>query len=395
LNAPVASAGTPAALPRLGLAQWAAVWATLATLSACWLLTAEAGQQGAVRWDRSLAINLGSLLLWAVLSVPLVRAARRHPLRAEAGSHSRRLVGLGVRTALAIACALSHGVLLTFVLVAMLPSELWLESYRPLLLHALRHNFHFDLLIAALVLFADESVGWYRRFEQRRVETARLAEQVATQRLAAARLRLRPSFVYRALDAIARAIPDDARRAEQMILRLAALLRNLLESGGEGVASGREELDFARAYLEVESGRLGDALDWRLDAAPAALAAEMPRLTLQPLLEAAVEALEREAPPARLAVTLAGDGERLRLEIEAALAEPTGGPLDPAALNDALAAAGSRLTRQRPAARLRTWCERPSPGRVLAGLELAEPAHHESDVATPAPPGEEVVWSRS
>ncbi|MCM2268846.1 MAG: histidine kinase [Thermoanaerobaculia bacterium] len=395
MNAPPYAGEAPAALPRLGLGQWAAVWATLATLSACWLLTAEASQQGGARWDRSVVINLGSLLLWALLSAPLVRVARRHPLHGDgAAAPRRRLRGLALKAALALACALAHVVLLTFVLVAMLPFDLRLESYRPLLEHTLRHNLHFDLLIAALVLFADESLGWYRRFEQRRVETARLAEQVATERLAAARLRLRPSFVFRALDAIARAIPADARRAEQMVLRLAALLRALLESGGEGAASAREELDFARAYLEVEQGRIGARLTWELDAEPAALASELPRLTLQPLLEAAVEALERRGEPAKLTLRLRGEAERLRVELDAAVAGDAS-PLDVATLGDALAAARARVARLRPAADLRVWCERPSAGRVLAGFELVEPTAAETNATAPGAPSEEVVWSRS
>lgn len=394
MNALPHAGDAPSALPRLGLAQWAAVWATLATLSACWLLTAEASQQGGVRWDRSVVINLGSLLLWALLSAPLVRVARRHPLHGDGAAAPRRLRGLALKAALALACALAHVVLLTFVLVAMLPFELRLESYRPLLEHTLRHNLHFDLLIAALVLFADESLGWYRRFEQRRVETARLAEQVATERLAAARLRLRPSFVFRALDAIARAIPVDARRAEQMVLRLAALLRALLESGGEGTASAREELDFARAYLEVEQGRIGAQLTWELDAEQAALAGELPRLTLQPLLEAAVEAIERHGEPAKLTLRLRGEAEHLRVELDAAVAG-LASPLEVATLGDALAAARARVARLRPGAALRTWCERPSVGRVLAGFELVEPTAAETNAAAPGAPSEEVVWSRS
>lgn len=389
------STAVPASpLPRLGTAQWAAVWATLAVLSACWLLTAEAGGGGGARWDRSVTINFGSLLLWALLSVPLVRAARRHPLHGRSAARGRRLRGLAARALLATAFAAAHGVLLTGILAATLPFASQADAYRVLLAHTLRHNFLFDLLIASLVLFADESLGWYHRFEQRRVETARLAEQIATERLTAARLRLRPSFVFRALDSIGHEIPREPARAERMVLQLAALLRSLLETGGEGVATAREELDFARTYLEVEQGRLGDRLAWSLEADPQALVFELPRLTLQPLLEAAVEAAESAAAPARVALRLRATAGHLRLEIEARL-EGGAGPLPLTPVGDALAAARARLARSYAGAALRAECAPVEAGRVLAVLELAEPAEAESTESTPAAAGEEVVWSRS
>lgn len=389
---PGANPSTP--LHRLGLAQWATVWTALAVLSACWLLTAEGSAQGGARWDRSVAINFGSLVLWALLSVPLVRAARRFPLHGRETSRERALRGLSAKALLALACALTHGVLLTGILAATLPFAPRLEGYRLLLSHTLRHNLHFDLLIAALVLFADESFGWYHRYEQRRVEAARLAEQIATERLTAARLRLRPSFVFRALDSIGREIPRDPKRAERMVLQLAALLRALLETGGDDAATARDELDFARSYLEVECGRLGARLSWSLDAAPGALAVELPRLTLQPLLEAAVEATESDAAAARVELRLHGGEGRLRIELEASR-DPTSPPLETAPIHGALAAARARLERRYGGAELRSWCEPLAAGRVLAVLELIEPVVAESTQTTPAVAGEEVVWSRS
>lgn len=388
---PAAPPATP--LPRLGLAQWVAVWATLAVMSVCWLLTAEAGAGGGVRWDRSVTINFGSLLLWGLLSVPLVRAARRFPMHGAESSRWRLLSGLAARATLVGGFAFAHGVLLTAILASTLPVSAQLEALRPLLAHTLRHNFHFDLLIAALVLFANESLGWYQRFEQRRVETARLAEQIATERWTAARLRLRPSFVFRALDSIGREIPRRPERAERMVLQLAGLLRSLLETGGEGVATAREELEFARAYLEVERGRLDDRLVCSLDAEPGALDFELPRLTLQPLLEAAVEASESTDAPARIALRVRGGDGRFRVELEAEGGEETANR-QPAALREALAAASARIAHHAGGSILQTACAPDAAGRILATLELVPPADAEMTNVTPVA-GEEVVWSRS
>lgn len=106
-------------------------------------------------------------------------------------------------------------------------------------------------------------------------------------RLDALQARIRPHFLFNALNTIAslvRSRPDDA---EQAVLDLSELLRTGLRPDGRHTLG--EELDLVRGYLRIESQRLGDRLriDWQIaDDLP--LDQPVPALLLQPLVENAI-----------------------------------------------------------------------------------------------------------
>ncbi|MCP5117102.1 MAG: hypothetical protein GY953_40270, partial [bacterium] len=78
------------------------------------------------------------------------------------------------------------------------------------------------------------------------------------------------------------------RGAERMVARLGDFLRMTLESSGEQTVPLSRELEFLRAYLEIEQVRFGQRLDVRFDIQEAALTADVPNLILQPIVENAI-----------------------------------------------------------------------------------------------------------
>jgi two-component system sensor histidine kinase AlgZ len=112
----------------------------------------------------------------------------------------------------------------------------------------------------------------------------------ARARLAELQSRIRPHFLFNTLNTAVSLVRTDPARAEGVLEDLADLFRVALAdsgSGGGAVTLG-SELDLARRYLAIEALRFGDRLrlEWQLD--PAANAARLPPLMLQPLLENAV-----------------------------------------------------------------------------------------------------------
>jgi len=100
--------------------------------------------------------------------------------------------------------------------------------------------------------------------------------------------RLRPHFLFNALNTVARsALLEGATETEQLTRRLAALMRYSLGTGQAFVTIG-EELGIVREYLQFQSIRFGSRLRWEIEADPAAAASLIPRFTLQPLVENAV-----------------------------------------------------------------------------------------------------------
>ncbi|MEJ5183990.1 MAG: histidine kinase [Rectinemataceae bacterium] len=99
---------------------------------------------------------------------------------------------------------------------------------------------------------------------------------------------LKPHFLFNALNTIARmALVEQARETEQLVMKLAHLLRATLDERGNMSTLG-EELSLAESYLAFQQARFGARLRWDIRIAPTVRNAMIPRLLLQPLVENAV-----------------------------------------------------------------------------------------------------------
>lgn len=109
----------------------------------------------------------------------------------------------------------------------------------------------------------------------------------ASARLAELQARIRPHFLFNALNTALALVQVDPPRAERVLEDLAELFRVALSEHGAAVTLA-EEIELARRYLAIEQIRFGSRLQlsWELD--EGAGAARMPPLLLQPLVENAV-----------------------------------------------------------------------------------------------------------
>jgi sensor histidine kinase YesM len=106
---------------------------------------------------------------------------------------------------------------------------------------------------------------------------------------------INPHFVFNTLNAIVTVIHEDQDKAEELTLRLARLLRHVLDLRG-GLISLEAELDIARSYLEIEKVRLENRLRYSLEIPDALLQVPIPGMLLQPLVENAIKHGIRERP---------------------------------------------------------------------------------------------------
>ncbi|MGY6554825.1 MAG: sensor histidine kinase [Wenzhouxiangella sp.] len=148
-------------------------------------------------------------------------------------------------------------------------------------------------------------------------------------RLEALQARIRPHFLFNALNTIASLIHDRPDRAEQASLDLADLLRTGLKS--DEAHNLEDELALIRRYLRLEALRLEERLvvDWQLaDDLP--LGQPLPPLLLQPLVEnAIVHGISRRADGGELRI----EGRRIRFArirftISNPLADPDSRPVE-------------------------------------------------------------------
>jgi anti-sigma regulatory factor (Ser/Thr protein kinase) len=123
----------------------------------------------------------------------------------------------------------------------------------------------------------------------REVHESKLQGQLAIARLAALKMQLHPHFLFNALHTVGALVRTGrSAPAVQVVARLGDLLRRMLDGAMTQEVALREELEFIRAYLEIEQVRFEDRLVIRWDIQTAVLDAKVPHLILQPLVENAL-----------------------------------------------------------------------------------------------------------
>lgn len=138
------------------------------------------------------------------------------------------------------------------------------------------------------VVVAAHAYAYFVRGRLQEIERLKLRESLAHSELQALRAQLHPHFLFNTLQGISTLIDSDPVTAQRMLLALAALLRTVLKHGSTDLVTSREELEFVRAYLNLEHMRLGNRLEVRWQIAPEAYVALIPQLLLQPLIENAI-----------------------------------------------------------------------------------------------------------
>ncbi|MBD8525472.1 sensor histidine kinase [Pseudomarimonas arenosa] len=129
--------------------------------------------------------------------------------------------------------------------------------------------------------------------------------------------RIRPHFLFNSLNSILSLLRRDPVSAEWAIEDLSDLFRAAL-GAGQGTASLEEELSLCRRYLAIEQLRLTHRLkvEWQIDA-DVPMDMQLPRLTVQPLVENAVHHGISKLPEGGLLhIALSLKGKQLQVHIQ-------------------------------------------------------------------------------
>jgi len=172
--------------------------------------------------------------------------------------------------------------------------------------------------LVAFLLFAVGGWGLARdiQLEQRLDRTLgrhrELSAQLDRARVDLLRADLDPHFLFNALNAIASQCSTDPRAAEDNVVRLASLLRAVLDTRRQALHPLDDELALARDYVGLLQARYPQLeVVWEVD--EAARDAEVPPMLLQPLLENAVRHGRIERGP--IVVRARADGTDLTLSV--------------------------------------------------------------------------------
>lgn len=225
----------------------------------------------------------------------------------------------GVYAVAVVAGALVGGVLEAPVLV-------WLETLLlpavtvvPSIGAALHLGLELILLGGGIVWIVND-----RRRAQRARERTHAAEleRIAAEKrsiesdLQAMQARVEPQFLFNTLAQVRALYREDAALGERMLDELIAYLRAAMPRMRDSASTLGQELEFVRAYLAIVKLRLGDRLEFSIDAAPVDAAARMPPMMLLPLVDHAIaHGIAESRAKGEIRIHASVSGERVRLAI--------------------------------------------------------------------------------
>jgi len=170
-------------------------------------------------------------------------------------------------------------------------------------------GFFADMLAYWASIGVIHAIEYYRESRERQLEATRLAlENLRTQ--------LQPHFLFNTLQSISTLIYRDQPAADRMLTQLSDLLRLSLRNTGVQEVPLSEELAFLERYLAIMRTRFGDRLVIGVDVPAGAMAALVPSLVLQPIVENAIEHGMADRPDiGHVSVRVTRDGPSLQLEV--------------------------------------------------------------------------------
>lgn len=250
--------------------------------------------------------------IWAAVSPAIIALSRRYPI--DRASWIRP-------AALHFFAALLFSLVVTTLFISclwMLPS-----LHRGLfasVADAIQNGcvaFSWGVLIYWAILLATIAVDNYRRYRSEQLRGAHLQALLAEAQLRSLRMQLQPHFLFNTLHSLSDLVLEDGQAAVRMITKLGDFLRLTVEGPGDQIISLRQELEFARSYLEIERVRFHDRLKITITAEPETYAAQVPNFVLQPIVENAIRhGISTRVGAGRIAISAKRSAGRLQITVE-------------------------------------------------------------------------------
>ncbi len=173
-----------------------------------------------------------------------------------------------------------------------------------------------NLLFYLTVVVAAAAVDAAAKHVNAEVKTAHLEAAVADAQLHVLTLQLHPHFLFNALNLVSQLAYESVDAARRAIANLRSLLAESLRYSVHREVSLAEELEFLRAYLEIQEARFRGRLFSTTRIEPGLERAAVPHLLLQPLVEnAIVHGLAHRDEKGRIEVAARRDGGRMVLTV--------------------------------------------------------------------------------
>jgi signal transduction histidine kinase len=278
-----------------------AIWTVLGLLSAAQGATWRIYAGRPVPWGTLIPNSLADWLTCGMFTPAFYWMVRRFPIRQSGGERwwSSLPIHLGASLIFVVLKVTAY----TPLYGLLNPTEP--RTWSMILLG----GFYADMLAYWASVGVIHAIEYYRESRERQLEATRLA-------LENLRAQLQPHFLFNTLQSISTLIYRDQQAADRMLTQLSDLLRLSLRNTGVQEVPLSEELGFLERYLAIMRTRFGDRLVIAVDAPADVMAALVPSLVLQPIVENAIEHGMADRPDVgHVAVRVTRDGPSLHLEV--------------------------------------------------------------------------------
>ena len=257
-----------------------------------WNVVAQRGRA----WWEPMPFALATAAVWGVLTPLIVKWSRVHRIeratwRREVPWHIGLILLIGLIDAGADQLAR---------MATNMPFGYWPDYFRKLDIV----TFYYSVIAGVT-----HAVDYYRR-------AAQLEAELRQSQLEILKRPLQPHFLFNTLNAVNALIYEDPKSADRVVTRLGELLRMSLAVGNQQEVPLGYELEFVRAYLDIQQIRLGSRLQVSIDVPDDLHDVLVPAMSLQPLVEnAVIHGVGRTAEGGRITLRALRDGGDLRLQV--------------------------------------------------------------------------------
>jgi len=223
------------------------------------------------------------------------------------------VVAVGVIVLSALGCLLAQTLLMEIGFV--IPQHFWAEY-----LHTLRVAIPLAVVFGLGAMVHGSLRGRVQLMEEKlhekEVTEERARKLAAEARLRSLESRIHPHFLFNTLNSISSLIAVNPARAEQIVGRLAALLRASLDTSNQPLIPLRQELAMVESYIDIERVRFGDKLRGSVKVPTELQDAKVPPMSVQSLVENAVKhGITPQSGGGEILVTASAENSGLRIEV--------------------------------------------------------------------------------
>jgi len=266
-----------------------AIWSGIGLIDACETVFPMHAQGMHHNWVRLFITLIIVWLPWALATPLVIRLGRRFPPTGGGGGFSTWALHVTVAIGIGLVGSAWYASL-EMLLNPWAVDPRVRGTFAYLLQGKFYSNVTTSLVLYAFVLVIDYALQSRERIARQQTEAAQLGEQLSRAQLDALRRQIEPHFMFNALNSIAGLVRDNRNDAAiEMIVALSDFLRRAAEDSSRPQVPLAQEVEHLRQYLEIQKARFAERLQVTLDIPAELLAAQVPSLILQPLVENAIK----------------------------------------------------------------------------------------------------------